>query len=164
MTTFCIAVYQSNPRTLNRLGDSSVPFPNSPSTPDCIPAFYSFIQGASPTGRVLQQFHYVRVQKSQLCIPRKGNALPQSQFPHSCVCERFIYSQDRSTYFPAQEYAADRLWENKIRSQTYEYWNWDRVCAIPFLGIFVSNFRYCVFAMYAEIEPRTVKFDMHCNI
>jgi hypothetical protein len=28
-----------------------------------------------------------------------GIAQPQSQFPHSCVCERFIYSQDRSTYF-----------------------------------------------------------------
>jgi hypothetical protein len=27
----------------------------------------------------------------------------QSQFPHSCVCERFIYSQNRSTYFPAAE-------------------------------------------------------------
>ncbi len=39
--------------------------------------------------------------KSHLCIPRKGIAPPQSQFPHSCVCERFIYSQDRSTYFPA---------------------------------------------------------------
>jgi hypothetical protein len=24
-------------------------------------------------------------------------ARPQSQFPHSCVCEQFIYSQDRST-------------------------------------------------------------------
>ncbi len=23
---------------------------------------------------------------------------PQSQFPHSCLCERFLYSQDRSTY------------------------------------------------------------------
>ncbi len=31
-------------------------------------------------------------------IPRKGNARPQSQFPHSCVCERFIYSQDLSAY------------------------------------------------------------------
>jgi hypothetical protein len=27
-----------------------------------------------------------------------GIARPQSHFPHSCVCERFIYSQDRSTY------------------------------------------------------------------
>jgi hypothetical protein len=32
-----------------------------------------------------------------------GIAQPQSQFPHSCVCERFIYSQDRSTYFPGAE-------------------------------------------------------------
>jgi hypothetical protein len=26
-----------------------------------------------------------------------------SQFPHSCVCERNIYSQDQSTYFSAAE-------------------------------------------------------------
>jgi hypothetical protein len=31
--------------------------------------------------------------------PRKGIVRPQSKFPHSCVCERFIYSQDRSAYF-----------------------------------------------------------------
>ncbi len=36
--------------------------------------------------------------KSSLCIPFLGIARPQSQFPHSCVCERFIYSQDRSTF------------------------------------------------------------------
>ncbi len=29
---------------------------------------------------------------------------PQSQFSHSCVYERFIYSQDRSTYFHAAKY------------------------------------------------------------
>jgi hypothetical protein len=39
--------------------------------------------------------------KSHLCIPFLGIAWSQSQFPHSCVCERFIYSQDWSTYFPA---------------------------------------------------------------
>ncbi len=33
------------------------------------------------------------------------------------------------------------------RSQTYECGNWDGGRAIPFLDIFVSNFRYCVFAM-----------------
>jgi hypothetical protein len=27
-------------------------------------------------------------------IPRKGISGPQSQFPHSCVCERIIYSHD----------------------------------------------------------------------
>jgi hypothetical protein len=30
--------------------------------------------------------------KSHLCVPFLGIARPQSQFPHSCVCERFIYS------------------------------------------------------------------------
>jgi hypothetical protein len=33
-----------------------------------------------------------------LCIPRNGIARPQSRFPHSCVCERSTYSQDRSIY------------------------------------------------------------------
>ncbi len=41
--------------------------------------------------------------KSHLRIPFLGIARPHSQFTHSCVCERFIYSQDRSTYFPAAE-------------------------------------------------------------
>jgi hypothetical protein len=41
--------------------------------------------------------------ESHLCIPFLGIARPQSQFPHSCVGERFIYSQDWSTYFPVAE-------------------------------------------------------------
>ncbi len=40
-----------------------------------------------------------------LCNPRKETDWPQSQFQGSCVCERFIYSHDRSTCFPAAEYA-----------------------------------------------------------
>jgi hypothetical protein len=65
---------------------------------------------------------------------RKGIARPQSQFPHSCVCERSIHFHDRSTYFPAAE--------------------WDRGRAVPFLGIFVSNFRYCIFAVRVDhISP-----------
>jgi hypothetical protein len=35
----------------------------------------------------------------RLYIPFLGIARPQPQFPHSCVYERFIYSQDQSTYF-----------------------------------------------------------------
>jgi hypothetical protein len=34
--------------------------------------------------------------KFETNIPRKGIARPQPQFPHSCVCDRFIFSQDRS--------------------------------------------------------------------
>jgi len=37
--------------------------------------------------------------KSHLRVPFLGIAGPQSQFPHSCVWELFIYSKDRSTYF-----------------------------------------------------------------
>ena len=39
----------------------------------------------------------------RLYIPFLGIARPQLQFPHSYVCERFIYSQDRSTYFLQQK-------------------------------------------------------------
>ncbi len=39
----------------------------------------------------------------RLYIPFLGIARPQPQFPHSCVCERFIYSQDRPTYFLQQK-------------------------------------------------------------
>jgi hypothetical protein len=42
--------------------------------------------------------HYTLQRKSHLCIPFLGIARRQSQFPHSCVCERFIYSQDRYTW------------------------------------------------------------------
>ncbi len=78
-----------------------------------------------------------------LCIPRKGTARPQSQFPHSCVCERFIYSHDRYTNFSAAEYA-DRSGEYINRTQKHVCRNW----AVPFLGIHVSNFRYSIFAVW----------------
>jgi len=42
--------------------------------------------------------HY---QKFKINIPRKGIAWPQSQSPHSCVCERFIHSHYRSAYYAA---------------------------------------------------------------
>ncbi len=38
-----------------------------------------------------------------------GIVRPQAQFPHSCVCEQFIYSQDRSTYLAAAQ-LTDRSW------------------------------------------------------
>ncbi len=39
----------------------------------------------------------------RLYIPFLGIARSQPQFTHSCVCEQFIYSQDRSTYFLQQK-------------------------------------------------------------
>jgi|688.fasta_scaffold234392_1 hypothetical protein len=35
------------------------------------------------------------VLKSNLCVPKKGIAWPQSPFLHSYICERFIYSIPR---------------------------------------------------------------------
>ncbi len=43
-------------------------------------------------------YYYTLKGKSHLCITFLGIAQPQSQFPHSYVCEQFIYSQDLSTY------------------------------------------------------------------
>ncbi len=60
----------------------------------------------------------------------------------------------------------------KSLSQTHECGNWDRGRPIPFLGIFVSNFRYCVFAVqkwlvsqfFIEVNYCTcsVCFRFHC--
>ncbi len=52
--------------------------------------------------------------------------------------------------FPAAE-LADRWWEYINCSQTHECGNWDCGRAIPFLGIFVSNFRYWFFAVQRRL-------------
>ncbi len=72
--------------------------------------------------------------KLETNIPRKGIAWPQSQFPHSCVCERFIYSHNWSAYANAEKYV-DRSWEYINRSQTHECGNWDWGRAIPRKGM-----------------------------
>ncbi len=83
----------------------------------------------------------------RLYIPFLGLARPQPQFPNSCVFERFTYIFPGSVYiFPPAE-QADPSWEYIIRSQTHECGNWDLGPDIPFLGIFVSNFRHFVFAV-----------------
>ncbi len=47
--------------------------------------------------------------KSNWCIPRNETARPCSQFLHSCICERFIYFQDRSVFLVSAK-SADRSW------------------------------------------------------
>jgi hypothetical protein len=59
-----------------------------------------------------------------LCIPRKGIARPQSQFPHSCVCERSVYSHNRSAYFLQQIRQTYRRILYINRSQKHECRNW----------------------------------------
>jgi hypothetical protein len=60
--------------------------------------------------------------KFETNIPRKGIARSQSNFPHLCVCGRFIYLHDRSAYSATGKYV-DRSWEYINRSQTQECGN-----------------------------------------
>jgi hypothetical protein len=78
--------------------------------------------------------------KFEINISRKGIVRLQSQYPHSSVCVRFIYSHDRSAYSAAGKYV-DQSWEYISRSQTHECGNWDWGRAIPRKGIHKWDFR-----------------------
>ncbi len=70
---------------------------------------WDFRCSVQPSFYPVQALTYSTLQrKSRLCIPFLGIARPQYQIPHSCVCERFIYSQDLSTYFLQQNRQIDR--------------------------------------------------------
>ncbi len=86
----------------------------------------------------VQCAHIALQRKSQWCIPRKGIARPQSQFPHSCVCGWFIFPGSIHIF------SCSRIYKSLIGM-----WMWKLGLrrAIPFLRIFVSIFRYCVFAV-----------------
>ncbi len=70
-------------------------------------------------------FKKTQYRKFKTNTPSKGIARPQSQFPHSCICERFIYSHDRSAYSAAGKYV-DRSWEYINRSQGLEAHSFSR--------------------------------------
>ncbi len=61
-------------------------------------ACYNLIRHSLARWRMawVSEWHASTLQrKSHLCIPFLGTARPQPQFPHPCVCERFM-SQERS--------------------------------------------------------------------
>ncbi len=95
-------------------------------------------------------------------IPRKEISGSQSQFPHSCVCERFIYSHDRSLYSAGNMYV-DRSWDYKNRSQTHECWNWGWGRAIPRKGIHKGDFPCSVLHRldYAESKITDILIDRY---
>jgi hypothetical protein len=66
---------------------------------------FSYDQVLRPSGKYSSHYFLLLTMQRQfhLYIPFLGIARPQPQFPHSCVCERFIYSQDWSTYFLQQK-------------------------------------------------------------
>ncbi len=51
-----------------------------------------------------------KCRKIETNIPRKGISEPQSQFPHSCVCEQIIYSHDGSAFS-----AGGNMWTDPLR-------------------------------------------------
>ncbi len=91
----------------------------------------------SPPTLVAARTHSeTQYRKFETNTPRKGIVQPQSQFPHSCVCERFIYSHDRSRQTDAAAgIYVDWSWKYVNRSQTHECGNWDWGRAIPRKGI-----------------------------
>ncbi len=81
-----------------------------------------------------------KCRKFETNISRKGITGPQSQFPHSCVCERIIYYHDFWVCLFFWRKYVDRSWEYVNRSQTHECGNWGWGRAIPRKGIYK---RYC---------------------
>ncbi len=65
-----------------------------------------------------------------------------------CLWAIYIFPGSVHIFPPAEK--ADPSWEYIIRSQTYECGNYDWGPDIPFLGIFVSNFRHFVFAVHSS--------------
>jgi hypothetical protein len=76
---------------------------------------------------------------------KAGSILPVSDVPnfHIHVSVIDLYIPKIGPHIFLQE-KANRSWEYINRSQAHECGNWDCGRAIPFLGIFVSNFRYIV--------------------
>ncbi len=63
-----------------------------------------------------------------------------------CLWAIYIFPGSVHIFPPAEK--ADPSWEYINRSQTHECGNWDWGPDIPFLGIFVSNFRHFAFAVH----------------
>jgi hypothetical protein len=67
-----------------------------------------------------------------------------------CLWAIYIFPGSVHIFPPAEK--ADPSWEYIILSQTHECGNWDWDPDIPFLGIFISNFRHFVFAVYSTAK------------
>ncbi len=101
---------------------------------------------------------YTLQRNTHLCIPRKGIAWPQSQFPHSCVCERFMYSRIGSVNI----FSCIRIGKPivGIYKSLADTWRWN-------LGLrprnsFSGNFRYFVFAAQvgsAEVHRLIINYS-----
>ncbi len=76
-----------------------------------------------------------------------------------CLWAIYIVPPGSVYMFPPAEWA-DRLWEYINHSQTHECGNWNWDPDIPFLGIFVSKFRYFVFAVWSVVTWGYLRLKM----
>ncbi len=67
----------------------------------------------------------------------------------TCLWAIYIFPGSVRIFPPAEK--ADPSWKYIIRSQTHQCGNWHWGPDIPFLGIFVSNFRHFVFAAHDSL-------------
>jgi hypothetical protein len=79
----------------------------------------------------------VHCKEKLIYVLLEKNCSPQSQFPHSCFCERFIYSQPTIGLPIFLQQNGQPIRGNNLGIGRA-------------VGIFVSNFRYTVSAVYIE--------------
>ncbi len=58
--------------------------------------------------------------RSDFCVPRNETVRPRSQYPRSCICERFTYSHNPFTYFAAIGRSIVNIYESLT-----DTWMWD---------------------------------------
>jgi hypothetical protein len=100
-------------------------------------------------------------QRFETNIPSNETARPCSQIPHSCICERLIYSHAGSANAIQQNRRTDR------GNMIHGCGNWERGRADSFLGVFVSNCWYSAEETnssttidYRAIEPIIIVFNI----
>ncbi len=89
--------------------------------------------------------YYTLQRKSHLCIPILGIVRPLRPNFHIHVSVSDLYISRICPHISCSRTGKSIVGEYINNSQTHEYWSWDCGRAISFVGIFVSNFRYCMY-------------------
>jgi hypothetical protein len=91
-------------------------------------------QSYSPYTELLSHTAKTQYRKFKTNISRKEIAWPQSQYPHSSECERFMYSHNQSAYSVAGKYV-DRCWELGLRPRNFQKKNTKMEFSLPCISL-----------------------------